>query len=357
MVIAAHWPWIAAGVACALVLAADLLHARRASRIGRLLFGPSGRPRRWTLAAPVLRALACAALAWGVLTLLRVKPEESGPKSPEKQPIRHHLIVALDVSPSMDLKDAGPEGGQTRMERCAKVLGSILDRLELETTRVSVIAFYTGWKPVVVDTFDPEVIRNILEDLPLTHAFPAGKTNLYEGVRGAAEIAKAWPPDTATLLVVSDGDTLPDSALPVLPPSIGGVLVVGVGDIAKGLFIDGHVSRQNAPSLERLAARFAGHYHDGNRQHVPTKVLRDLSETLPPLKDEELGDREYALIALGCGAALLALLGPLLACFGSGFSPFRVSSSRRASRPADRSPAEPPRAPQLAGAPSEGVLR
>lgn len=323
MVIEASWPWIAIGVAAVLVLAADALHARRTRRIAFLLFGPRGRARRWTIAVPFLRAIAAAAVAWGLLTLLRVEPAETGPKNPADQPIRHHLIIALDVSPSMELKDAGPEGKQSRMERSGKVVASILDRLDLQTTRVSVVAFYTSSKPVVIDSFDPQVIRNILEDLPLTHAFEAGKTNLYEGMRGAAEIAKAWPPDTATLLVVSDGDTLPEATLPAMPSSIGGVLVIGVGDVVKGLFIDGHSSRQDSRALQRLAARFVGHYHDGNRQHVPTKILESLSESLPPLKDKDLGAREYALIAVPVGAGLLVLLSPLLALFGRAFAPFR----------------------------------
>ena len=80
--------------------------------------------------------------------------------------------------------------------------------------RVSVVAFYSDARPVVIDTFDPEVVANILDDLPLEYAFKPGKTNLYEGVKTAGEVGKAWPVKSATLLLVSDGDTLPARETP-----------------------------------------------------------------------------------------------------------------------------------------------
>ena len=95
---------------------------------------------------------------------------------PEKRPEGgyRHLVILLDVSPSMQLSDAGPGGQQTRAKRAAEILMSILNRIALEQCRVSVVAFYNGAKPVVIDTSDPEVVRNILSDLPLDQAFNVG---------------------------------------------------------------------------------------------------------------------------------------------------------------------------------------
>jgi hypothetical protein len=58
------------------------------------------------------------------------------------------------------------------------VILSVLERVALEQLRVSVAAFYTGAKAAVVDTFDLEVVKNILNDLPLEMAFEPGKTLL-----------------------------------------------------------------------------------------------------------------------------------------------------------------------------------
>ena len=47
----------------------------------------------------------------------------------------------------------------------------------------------------MVDAYDPEVIANIIDDLPLEHVFMPGKTNMYDGVKPAAEAGKTRPPD------------------------------------------------------------------------------------------------------------------------------------------------------------------
>ena len=115
--------------------------------------------------------------------------------------------------PDPPAPNGGPSGHATSSARSSTA--SISPR-----TRVSIVAFYTEARPVVIDTFDPEVVANILDDLPLEHAFTPGKTNLYEGVKAAGEAGKTWPAKSATLLVVSDGDTLPAKEIPSLPAGL-----------------------------------------------------------------------------------------------------------------------------------------
>ncbi len=301
---------------------AEWIHSSRIRHLGRLAFGPKGRPRFFARCAGPLRAGSMAALTWGLLYL---SGQQTAPVSndPIDVPIRHHLILAIDVSPSMYLTDGGKDRSVTRKVRAGELLRSLLDRLDMNETRVSVVAFYTEAKPVVVDTHDPEVVKNIVNDLPMEHAFKPGKTNLYAGVEEAYKLAKAWPPGTATLLVVSDGDTLPGSGLPARPSSIGNVLVLGVGAVQKGLFIDGHSSRQNRDALNRLALRLGGMYHNGNEKHVPTTVLANLSHSIPALDEPGLSKRDLALVLSAVGGSILALLSPLL--FGVG-SPSRRRS-------------------------------
>jgi len=217
---------------------AEWLHARRCRRVARLAFGPGGKAREWTRVVPALRAAAVGALTWGFVTLLLVGPRAARSDLIPEGGYRH-LVLALDVSPSMQLKDAGPEGKQSRAERASDVLMSLLSRIATDQARISIVAFYTDAKRVVVDTFDMEVVKNALNDLPLDLAFDVGKTKLLDGVRESAELAKPWQPDSATLVVASDGDTIPDSGMPELPRSIQRTLVVGVGDPRAGRFIDG----------------------------------------------------------------------------------------------------------------------
>jgi len=331
-------PEILALLAMLTVGVAEAWHATRIRRLGHLSFGPDARPRAWVRAVPFVRVLAIGSLAWGLATLwtlgaLFVKAREVPDGG------WRHLVLVLDVSPSMQLKDAGPERSQTRSRRASDLVMSLLQRIALDQVRVSVVAFYTGAKRVVVDCMDAEVVRNILDDLPLEIAFDAGRTSLMEGVHEAGQLAKPWPKGSATLLVVSDGDVTPDRGLTPLPAAYGHTLVVGVGDAAGGKFIDGHQSRQNAGALRQLAARLRGTYHDGNDRHLPSAALQALARVMPMRDASGLGRRHAALAACATGAATLELLPVALALAGSRWQPAsRLRMSSTAARPVRSDP-------------------
>ncbi|MEN6449106.1 MAG: VWA domain-containing protein [Thermoguttaceae bacterium] len=309
--------WITAAAVAACILS-EWLHVRRTRRLAFLAFGESGRPRAWVAAAAPVRVLAVGALCWGLVVLFT---SDRTPWNPNalvggKAAGFRHLMIALDVSPSMQLTDAGPVGTQRRAERARDVVRSLLDRIDLARTRVSVVAFYTEARPVVIDTFDPEVVANILDDLPLEHAFTPGKTNLHEGVKVAADAAKGWLPKSATLLIISDGDTLPGKETPTLPAAFAGALVLGVGNPYHGLYIDGHSSRQDGDSLRQLALRLGGQYFDTNTKHVASADLAAFDRFLPPSSRIDAGLREAALGAILGGASVLAALCVALAVAG-----------------------------------------
>lgn len=312
---------ILAGLGTALVVGlAELLHGFRIRRLARLAFGPRRRPSLLANVSPFLRSAAAGATAWGLVTLLTVKPKSYVAESlPDNQ--RRHLLIVLDVSPSMKLKDAGTELKQSRAKRAAALMESFFSRVPIDQYFVSVVACYNGAKPVVVQTKDIEVVRNILDDLPLHYAFPVGKTDLFAGLTEAAKIAQPWKPRSTLLVMLTDGDTVPATGMPKLPASIADVLVVGVGDPRAGSFIEGHQSRQDAGTLRQVAARLSGTYHDGNEKHLPTNLLTGL--TLVPRKGvfEQLTLREYALMAVGTGATILAFLPVLLHSFGTRWRP------------------------------------
>ncbi|MCP3858721.1 MAG: VWA domain-containing protein [Phycisphaeraceae bacterium] len=305
--------WIAIAVAV-LVLLAELLHQRRIRRIAHLAFGPDGRPAAWTSIASPLRVFAAAAATWGLLVLASADPAVRE-ETPTREASRH-LLIALDVSPSMQLVDAGPDAEkESRAIRAGRIVQGVLDRLDASTTRVSLVAFYTDALPVLTETFDKEVVRNALDGLPMSTAFESGATKITEGVTKSLETARSWMPGTATLLVVSDGDELTSTAVPALPASIADVLVVGVGDPQQTMSVGGHASRQDTVSLKQLAARLGGVYHQGNTRHPPSRLLEDLTMIEPRLSDAD-GLRELAIYSSVAGVAALALLGPLLSIAG-----------------------------------------
>src|SRR4029450_5781767 len=95
-------------------------------------------------------------VTWGALQLYLLAPRASRPQLVPEGGYRH-LVIALDVSPSMQLKDGGPQRQQTRAKRASEVVLSMLERVALDQMRVSVVAFYTSAKPAVVDTLAIEV--------------------------------------------------------------------------------------------------------------------------------------------------------------------------------------------------------
>lgn len=316
-------PLGAAAAALVLGALAERWHARRTARAAALAFGPGRRPAAWAAAAPWLRVLSAGMVAWGMTTLVFLPPRTyepgTGKERSNKDP--QHVLIVLDVSPSMRLEDAGPERKEPRMARARKVMESFFERIPLDAFRVSVVAVYNGAKPVVVDTSDFEVIRNILGDLPMHFAFLAGQTELLEGLKAAADMAKPWAPRSTTVVLVSDGDTVPATGMPKMPPSVRSVVVVGVGDATVGKFIDGRQSRQDVPALRQIAARLGGSFHNGNEHQLPTALITDSLGVEDENPFERLGLREYALLVAGLGSLALAVLPALLLAFGTRFKP------------------------------------
>jgi Ca-activated chloride channel family protein len=318
-------PLIAALAVLLLAGLAEALHARRVRRVAVLAFGPRGQPAAWAQAAPYLRVLALAALAWGLATLLLVEPKRYalGKETERREGDYRHVLLVLDVSPSMRLVDAGPTKSESRIQRARDVMESFFDRVPFEEFRVSVVAVYNGAKPVVVDTKDYEVVRNILGDLPMHYAFPAGKTKLFDGLEEAAKMAKPWNPRSTTLVVLSDGDTVPANGMPRMPDSVKSVIIVGVGDPMVGKFIDGKQSRQDVPTLKQIAARLGGAFHNGNEKQIPTALVAEATGLEEEDVFEKLTRREYALIACAAGSLAIGFLPLLLFAFGTRWRPGR----------------------------------
>jgi Ca-activated chloride channel family protein len=246
--------------------------------------------------------------------LLSLAPEVHG--DPPERGASKHLLIALDVSPSMQLIDAGPGyDKQSRALWAGKLVEGVLDRLDASTTRVSLVAFYTDSRPILKETFDKEVVSNVLDGLPMYAAFEPGSTKLIEGVNAALDLAKAWMPGSATLLVVSDGDALGTVMPDRIPASIADTIVLGVGDPHRTLEVGGHASRQDTTSLKTLAVRLGGHFHQGNEKHIPSALLEQLTMIEPRLGDKS-GLRDLALILGTIGTAALALIVPALSLSG-----------------------------------------
>ena len=132
-----------------------------------------------------------------------------------------------------------------------------------------------------------------------------------------------------TLILVSDGDTLPGKEAPVLSAAFGSFLILGVGNSYRGKFIDGHSSRQDAHSLRRLALRLGGLYHDANARHVPTAELQKLDSGLPLTDRGAVELRDLAIWAVLAGAFVTAAVPLALALLGAAWNAARLRHGLR----------------------------
>ena len=310
---------LAAIVAGLLVAAAEIVHTRRVAQVAQLAFGPTRKPRLWARLAALWRVGSISALAWGLVTLMVIPPKVHHAEVIDKKDLRH-LVLLLDVSPSMKLTDAGPTKKESRTQRVAALMQSFFNRAP-EPFRMSVVAVYNGAKPVVEDTIDMEVINNILDDLPMNYAFDVGQTRLFDGLAEVARLTHPWEPRSTTLLILTDGDTVPATGIPKMPASVSHVLVVGVGDPRAGSFIEGRQSRQDASVLRQIAVRLRGTYHNGNEKQIPTDLLNIVTQRLEDGPFERLTRREYALLACAIGALVFAFLPLALHVAGSAWRP------------------------------------
>jgi Ca-activated chloride channel family protein len=313
-------PWNAALLVLLLSAFAEGLHARRVRVAARLAFGPEGAARRWTLVAPLLRCLALTAFAWGLAVMWQLhQAAKDGKPAETKEPVR--LVFVADLSPSMYLKDAGPEGKVTRQARMREEVEAVLMRVGGDL-RYGVIGFYTEAHAVVMDAHDPELVRNVFNGLPVQYVMKAGSTDLGSAINAAVKVVEGMPAQTVRLIVFTDGDTVPLQPILPRPKSVKDVLILGVGDPRKGTFIAGHQSRQDAEVLATVARALRGAYFDVNEKHLPTDALGDLVQRAP-LPKSGLDLASWALLAMALGASVLALLPVALQYAGSAWKVVR----------------------------------
>jgi len=295
------------------VAVAEWIHNRRIARVAYLAFGNKGQARYWAAFAPIVRCVGASLTAFGLMTLFLMEPSAI-----EKEPTQNaskQLLICLDASPSMYVADSGPDGKKKRAVWAGEVIQAILDRLDTDTTRVTVFAVYTKSIPVIEETFDMNVVRNLLDGLPLFAAFDSGPTRLSSGVNEALTYARKWGPRSATLVVISDGDSEDKIAVRSIPSSIADSIVIGVGDPTRPTMVSGHRSTQDTSSLKSLANKLKGIYHQGNNRHLPSEVLSRLAMVQPRI-GEGVGIREVALGCIMIGGCLVTLIGPALLLLG-----------------------------------------
>jgi Ca-activated chloride channel homolog len=316
----------AALAAAAVAACGEWLHSGRIARLGALAFGPSGNARFWTRVVPFCRVLAIAGLTWSLVTLLAYNNRTRD--RDRRSEVTRHLMVLLDVSPSMLLADAGETGAETRNQRAYAVLKSVLDRVPGDNVRFTAAAFYTEARLMVKECRDRELILHLTGGTPFHITYKPGKTDVLKSLNDAGVFMKDWERKSTTLLVISDGDSVPPTGLKPMPSAVSDVIFAGVGDPGRGTFIDGHLSRQDSANLSQLSRRLGGRFFDCNNRHLPSEALKKLNSEDPGAAKWRTDRRLAALIVLAASSAMLCLLPLLLEFLGSARRPRAVPFRR-----------------------------
>jgi Ca-activated chloride channel family protein len=153
---------------------------------------------------------------------------------------------------------------------------------------------------------------------------PTGQTDLGTAVNAALELVAGFPKGSTRLILLTDGDSASLVPIAPRPESVKELLVLGLGNPHKGSYIDGHQSRQEADTLQRLASSLQGTYQDVNERHLATEALGDLVVPLA-LPQRGLTLAQWAVLAMVLGAVVQAMIPVALEYFGSGW---RVSKGR-----------------------------
>lgn len=311
-------PIICAGVVFLYAALTEWLHYRRIRKVGRLAFGPSGRPRVWIKIAFLFRMILLSAITWSIVTLVLLKTTLVGKQEELQKKIvdSQNAIFVFDISPSMYLTDAGEKLNITRKEQMKNIVFSMLDRMGNQV-RCSVICFYTRALPLMKYVSDKEVVRNVFNDLPIEYAMEEGKTDLGAAVNQAMDLINSNAMKNVTLIICTDGDSIDIKDQQPNPPQLKHTLVLGFGDSQNGLSIDDHISRQESIMLQHLANSLKGEYIDANSRPVPTSAFSSLCQSSEIKFQEGLSTGELALYVFLICSFIYALLPILMEAWGT----------------------------------------
>lgn len=164
------------------------------------------------LAAFALLAIGAAGPEWGTQVVRR---SASG----------SDVVLAIDVSTSMDVRDVAP----SRLEEARREALAVLDRLE--GSRIGVVAFAGDAVRLCPLTLDRAAVRLVLESITSFSVSQPG-TDLGRGLRMAMKVLPGGRRSEQIIVLWTDGEDLEQGATGAIEDAARGgyrVLAVGVG--------------------------------------------------------------------------------------------------------------------------------
>nr|WP_300306180.1 VWA domain-containing protein [Halomonas sp.] len=250
--------------------------------------------------------LVAGVLIWGLIVLALARPEQISP------PIRwdsaaRDLIMAVDISGSMDEKDFPSDNGQPiqRLAGVKEVISDFFDTREGE--RLALIVFGTKAFVQAPLTEDLDTLQALLDGTEVGMAGP--HTALGDAVGLSIRQFETSQVEQRLLILLSDGSDTGSRMSPINAAEIAAqrgvrIITIGVGD-PQG---EGE-NRVDLNTLKAIAQRTGGAFFTASDQNALAQVYARIDE-LAPRKTASQSYRQHRSLAhwpMGA-AAILALL-------------------------------------------------
>ncbi|MQB07710.1 VWA domain-containing protein [Agrobacterium tumefaciens] len=249
--------------------------------------------------------LVCETLAWCLIILAFARPQFVEPPIEKVEPQRD-LMLALDLSQSMDTRDfRSPDG--TTAARVDAVRAVVADFVKKRTgDRMGLIAFGDAPYPLVPFTMDHKTVEAVIADTLPGIAGP--RTSLGDAIGLAIKMFDKTTVPEKVLIILTDGNDTASKMPPAKAAQIAKqksvvIHTVGIGDPqATG------EDKLDTGTLQKIASDTGGRYFFGEDQTQLSDIYRTLDE-ITPQDQKNLSWRpriELFYWPLGASVAVLA---------------------------------------------------
>ncbi|MBO9100965.1 MULTISPECIES: vWA domain-containing protein [unclassified Rhizobium] len=217
----------------------------------------------WATARRSWLQLSCETLAWCLMVLALARPQFVEPPIEKVEPQRD-LMLALDLSQSMDTKDFEALDGsmETRVEAVRTVVADFVKRRPGD--RIGLVAFGDAPYPLVPFTMDHDTVEEVIaESLP---GMAGPRTSLGDAIGLAIKMFEKTTVPQKVLIVLTDGNETASKMPPAKAAEIAkrnGVVIhtVGIGDPAAT-----GEDKLDTATLQKIASDTGGRYFFGGDQ-------------------------------------------------------------------------------------------
>ncbi|QRM54178.1 VWA domain-containing protein [Sinorhizobium sp. BG8] len=245
-------------------------------------------------------------LCWLLLLLAVARPQYVEPPIEKTEPQRD-LMLALDLSQSMDTRDfRDPQGNlEARVDGVKAVVADFIDRRPHD--RLGLIAFGDAPYPLVPFTMDHGTVRSMLAGTLPGMAGPS--TAVGDAIGLSIKLfQKSNAPDKVLIILTDGNDTAskmpPDKAAEIANDNHIRIHAIGIGDPnAQG------EQKLDTAMLEKIATATGGRFFLGQDQKGLADIYALLDEITPANQKTLSWRPRIDLFYYPLGAAVLLVLG------------------------------------------------